>query len=185
MKSKSIDTSNLKSTQTLVMAGMCTAIIAVLSQLSIPLPSGVPVTLQTFAIALTGYLLGSKLGGISTLVYLLIGMIGVPVFSNFGGGVAVLFGKTGGFLIGFLFMAVLCGLAVDTKKKLHPAFLFIFSLAGLLLCHLFGILQFSFLTRMGFWPSALLVSLPYLIKDMISVVFAYFVASTIRKAVIR
>lgn len=183
MKTNSIDTSNLKSLHTTVMIGMCTAIIAVLSQLSIPLPSGVPITLQTFAIALTGYLLGYKAGTIATVIYLLLGLIGAPVFSNFGSGVAVLFGKTGGFLIGFIFMSFLCGLAIGRKKKIQPVSVILLSGAGLLVCHLFGVLQFHFITNIGFWSSALLVSFPYLIKDIISVIIAYFVSVRIRKTV--
>ena len=183
MKSNFIDTTNLKSLHTTVMIGMCTAIIAVLSQLSIPLPSGVPITLQTFAIALTGYLLGYKAGTFSTGIYVLLGMIGVPVFSNFGSGIAVLFGKTGGFLFGFLFMSFLCGLSIGKKRKKHPISVIFLSVAGLLVCHLFGILQFHLITHIGFWPSAFLVSFPYIIKDIISVVLAYIFAIRIRKTV--
>lgn len=183
MKTKSVDSSNLTSISTIVMIGMCTAIIAVLSQLSIPLPSGVPITLQTFAIALTGYLLGWKAGTISTLIYVLLGTLGVPVFSNFGAGPAVLFGKTGGFIFGFLLMTFLCGLGMTAKGKVRPMILILCSILGLAACHLLGILQFMFLTHMSFGASALLVSVPYLIKDNISLIFAYCISLTIRKAV--
>lgn len=185
MKSNSLETGNLKSIQSIVMIGMCSAIIAVLSQLSIPLPSGVPVTLQTFAIALTGYLLGWKAGAISTLIYVLLGCIGVPVFANFRGGVAVLFGKTGGFIFGFLFMAALCGAAYELRTKWHRILLVVLSAFGLFLCHLLGVLQFMLLTHMSFSASAFLVSVPYLIKDIISVVLAYFVSLMIRKTAFR
>ena len=104
-------------TKTIVMIGMFAAVLAVLSQISIPMPSGVPVTLQTFAVALTGFILGWKYGAISVGIYILLGTVGVPVFSNFSGGLGALFGKTGGFIWGFLFLAGFCGVSHITKKK--------------------------------------------------------------------
>lgn len=185
MKTSSKPSIRINSIQSITMIGMCAAIIAVLSQLSIPLPSGVPVTLQTFAVALTGYLLGWKAGAVSVLIYVLIGCIGVPVFANFKGGISMLFGKTGGFIYGFILMALLCGLAYEARKKAHASLLILLSSAGLLICHLLGTLQFMVLTDMTFTASALLVSIPYLVKDVISVICAYFVAVAIRKVIFR
>ena len=73
--------------QKMVMVAVFAAVMAVLSQISIPLPTGVPVTLQTFAVALCGYTLGVSMGGTALAVYLAIGAVGVPVFAGFGGGV--------------------------------------------------------------------------------------------------
>ena len=70
----------------MVQIAMFTAVVAVLSQIAIPMPSGVPVTLQTLAVALCGYVLGSKKGAVSLLVYALLGAVGAPVFANFKGG---------------------------------------------------------------------------------------------------
>ena len=72
--------------KTIVLTGMMAAILAVLSQISIPLPSGVPITMQTFAVALAGFTLGIWQGSASVLIYLLLGLIGVPVFAGFSGG---------------------------------------------------------------------------------------------------
>lgn len=85
----------------LILAAEFAAIISVLSQMTIPFGL-VPLTGQTFAIGLTATFLGRKLGLISVVVYLLLGLIGLPVFSGMTGGIAVLFGPTGGYLIGFL-----------------------------------------------------------------------------------
>ena len=76
----------MKSTKTMIITAMFAAVIAVLAQIAFPLPSGVPVTLQTFAVALTGVVLGAKLGTISTFIYILLGAVGVPVFSGLNGG---------------------------------------------------------------------------------------------------
>ena len=92
------------STKSIILVGMFAAVLAVMSQIAIPMPSGVPMTLQTFAVALAGAVLGWKLGALSALVYLLLGAAGVPVFSGMSGGLGVLLGKTGGFIFGFIFM---------------------------------------------------------------------------------
>lgn len=181
MKDSTVEVNNVKSISNIVMIGMCTAIIATLSQISISLPSGVPITLQTFAIALTGYLLGRKAGAISAIIYMLLGMVGVPVFSRFQAGIPYLLGKTGGFIFGFIPMAFLCGLAIEQKSKIKFVSLCIFSSLGLAACHLLGILQFKLLTHMTFGASALLVSIPYLLKDVLSCVAAYILAKTIKK----
>ena len=85
-------------------AGLFAAVIAVMAQISIPMPLGVPMTMQTFAITLAAVVLGSKLSAIATLVYLLLGAVGVPVLANFSGGIDKFVGPTGGFLISFPIM---------------------------------------------------------------------------------
>lgn len=168
------------SAKDMAFTGMFAAVIAVLAQVAIPLPSGVPITLQTFAVALAGYTLGMKLGTISAAVYVLIGAVGVPVFANFKGGLGSITGPAGGFIWGFIFMAFFCGLGMDKTKKI-PAILL--GVAGLLICHLCGAVQFTLIKQGGFWQSVLLVCVPYLIKDVISVVLAFGLAAVIRSRV--
>ena len=139
------------STRSIVITGMFAAVIAVLAQVALPMPSGVPVTLQTFAIALTGVVLGAKLGMAAAGVYILLGAVGVPVFSGFAGGLGILFGKSGGFIWGFLFLALLCGLGCQIKNKVVGWGL---GIVGLAVCHLLGIFQFMVLMKMGFAESA-------------------------------
>ena len=155
------------------------AVTAVLSQLSIPMPSGVPITLQTLAVALTGFVLGPALGAAAIGVYLLLGAVGLPVFAQFSGGFGTLIGMTGGFLWGFVPFAALCGLGVRQKSLPLAAAL---SLAGLAVCHLLGSAQFSLVTGTGFGASFLLVSAPYLVKDVASVAAAWLLALAINRA---
>ena len=164
------------STKMMVLAGMFAAVLAVLSQIQIPLPSGVPLTMQTFAVALIGYVLGWKYGIVSVAVWILMGAVGVPVFSQFNGGPGVLAGATGGFIWGFIIMAALCG-SVYRKKT---AVSVVYSLLGLAACHLIGVVQFSAVMKTGMAESFLLVSLPYLIKDVLSLAAAFAVAKAIR-----
>ena len=170
------------STRSIVITGMFAAVIAVLAQVALPMPSGVPVTLQTFAIAWTGVVLGAKLGMAAAGVYILLGAVGVPVFSGFAGGLGILFGKSGGFIWGFLFLALLCGLGCQIKNKVVGWGL---GIVGLAVCHLLGIFQFMVLMKMGFAESALLVSVPFLIKDVVSVAFAFVLGLQIRKQLFR
>lgn len=164
----------------MVQIAMFAAITAVLSQIAIPMPSGVPITLQTLAVALCGYMCGSKKGAAALAVYVLLGAVGVPVFSNFKGGLSSLAGPTGGFIWGFIIMAFLCGLGIETKKKWLAALL---GVAGLLVCHICGTAQFALIKDGGFFSSAVLVSVPYLLKDIISVAAALAAAAVIRHRV--
>lgn len=168
-----------KSSVNLVLTALFAAIIVVLTMTSIPMPTGVPVTLQTFGIALCGYLLGMKLGVTAVGLYMALGAVGLPVFSGFQGGFGPILGYTGGFMWGFFLMALLCGLAVKKENKVLRISL---GLVGLLLCHLLGVVQYSIVSGTPFLPSALAVSVPYLIKDVVSVLAALAVAVALQAA---
>jgi biotin transport system substrate-specific component len=140
----------MKSTKKMIIVGMFAAVIAVLAQIAFPLPSGVPVTLQTFAVVLTGVVLGARLGTAATFVYILLGAVGVPVFSGLGGGLGVIVGKTGGFIWGFLFLSLFSGLALLPKRRRFGVFI---PMIGLTLCHLMGSVQYSVLSGMNVWQA--------------------------------
>ena len=167
------------STKTIVTVGMFTAVLSVLSILAIPMPSGVPVTLQTFAMAICGYVLGWKRGTAATLLYILVGTVGIPVFAGMTGGPNRLIGPTGGFIWGFIFLTMLCGLAAMQRNILCRI---IIGLAGLAICHVLGALQYAVVASVPLPASFLTVSVPYLIKDVISVLAAGFVALPVCRA---
>ena len=107
-------------TKQMVLIALMTAVTCVLGPLSIPLPfSPVPISLTNFAIFLAIFVLGMKSGTISFIIYLLLGAVGVPVFSSFRGGFQVLAGPTGGYLIGFIFLALIMGFALDHFDNDH------------------------------------------------------------------
>ena len=169
-----------------IYAGLFAAVLAVLSQLAIPMPGAVPLTLQTFGVALCAYVLGWKLGTLSYLVYFFLGLIGVPIFSNFTGGIGKLFGPTGGFLLGFFLLSIGCGLFTHYRRtwklRKHEQLLPLLSgMLGLLLCHLLGVLHLTLLTNTSFVGSFLLASAPYLLKDFLSVGLAFFLAKPLRR----
>ena len=122
-------------TKQMVLIALMTAVTCVLGPLSIPLPfSPVPISLTNFAIFLAIFVLGMKSGTISFIIYLLLGAIGVPVFSSFRGGLQVLAGPTGGYLIGFIFLALIMGFALEHfDRKLVPTI--IGMIIGMAVCY--------------------------------------------------
>ncbi len=177
MKELSIEKINVAD---ITLIGLFAAITGVLSQIALPMPSGVPATLQTFAIAFCGFLLGKKKGTIAVLIYILIGIAGVPVFANFKSGINSVIGITGGFIYGFLFLSYFTGKSIEFKNKY---LIVLFSFIGLIICHLLGVIQFSYLTKMDFIKSLFLVSVPYILKDVVSIALAYIVSREVKKRV--
>ncbi len=158
-----------------ILSAFFAAIISVMSLIVIPSPTGIPITLQTFAVSLCGFILDWEYGTLSVIIYLTAGLLGLPVFSGLTGGIGTLFGVTGGFLIGFLPLAIGCGLSERNPQNI------IFSALGLLFCHLIGISWFVFLTESNILIALSTVSLPYIIKDIISVFAAYMISRIIHK----
>lgn len=170
--------------RTICMIALLTAVTSVLSIMQIPTPWGVPFTLQTAAMALSGYVLGAKYGTISTVLYILLGTIGVPVFAGMSAGPGVLFGATGGYIFGFILLTFLCGIGRSHMKKgaAGIVWLVVFSALGLAACHILGIIQLKFVAKMTWSNAALVGSVPYLAKDIASMIGAYIVAIAIRQA---
>lgn len=162
----------------LAIIGMFTALLAVLSVLQLPMPSGVPITMQTFAVALCGYVLGSRKGILCVILYLTIGLVGLPVFSGMHAGISTFFSFTGGFLYSFPILAGLCGIGTQTHKKLPAVAL---GLLGLFIVHCIGTFHYTFVASCGYGQAFLLVSLPYILKDLLCVLGAYLISSSIRR----
>ncbi len=167
---------NSQKIREMAFVGIFVAMICVISQIAIPMPSGVPITLQIFMIAFSGYFLDLKKSILSILIYILIGLVGVPVFSGFQSGFNSLFGPTGGFIWGFVIIAVLC--ALSSSKSIIAISM---GIVSVLICHLLGLVQYSIITRIDFWVSALTVSLPYVLKDIAFVPLAYALSLKIKK----
>lgn len=155
------------------------ALVCLLAQIILPLPGGVPLTLQTLGIAFCGYYLGKKKGCIAVAVYLLLGMVGLPVFSAFSGGFSCLIGPAGGFLFGFLPFSLLCGIKGKAPARLA------FGALGLLLCHLLGAFWYGYSTNSGFGAALLAVSLPTLWKDALCLPLALWLSMRLKKILVK
>ena len=162
-------------TKQMVLIALMIAETCVLGPLSIPLPfSPVPISLTNFAIFLAIFVLGMKSGTISFIIYLLLGAIGVPVFSSFRGGLQVLAGPTGGYLIGFIFLALIMGFALDHfDRKLVPTI--IGMIIGMAVCYAFGTVWLAKLLSLSFKEGLMMGVIPYLAGDAAKIIIAAIV----------
>lgn len=172
---------NLK-TQNIVICGLFAAITAVLAQISIPLPfTTVPLTMQIFAVALTGLLLGSKRGFVAILIYVLLGAIGLPVFAQMSGGLGVLLGPTGGFLLGCPFMAFVIGyISERTSSKLY---ILLSMVLGLVVVYITGTIMYSVVTNSTIKDSIMYCVVPFVVVDLIKLFLATSVGVLVSKRV--
>ena len=162
---------------------MGAALIAVCSWISVP--STVPFTLQTFAVCLVAAVFALKLGLWTVVIYLLLRAVGAPVFAGFKGGLGALLGTTGGYLIGFLFTALIVGLAVS-KFGRKPLVLALSMVVGILVCYAFGTAWFMVVYARNSGPIGLGTALgwcviPYLIPDGIKIALATFLTGRLHK----
>ena len=162
-------------TKQMVLIALMTAVTCVLGPLSIPLPfSPVPISLTNFAIFLAIFVLGMKNGTISFIIYLLLGAVGVPVFSSFRGGFQVLAGPTGGYLIGFIFLALIMGFALEHfDRKLVPTI--IGMIIGMAVCYAFGTVWLAKLLSLSFKEGLMMGVIPYLAGDVAKIIIAAIV----------
>ena len=126
------------STAQMTVTALMTAITCILAPMALPIPiSPVPISLTNLVIFFMAYILGMKLSVASYVLYLLLGTVGLPVFSGFSGGVGKLLGPTGGYLIGFIFLAAIAGFFVEkfpAKIYMHVVGMII----GMAICYIFG-----------------------------------------------
>lgn len=161
-------------TRDLTLIAVGAALIALCSWISVPMT--IPFTMQTFAVCLVSALFGARRGMWTVACYLLLGAVGAPVFAGFTGGVGILLGTTGGYLVGFLFTALIVGLAVDKLGRSLPVL--IGSMAvGILVCYAFGTVWFMlvYARRTGFISLGTALSwcvLPYLLPDAVKIALA-------------
>ena len=164
-----------------VFTAMFSALIAVCSIISVPIGE-VPVTLQTFAVCLAAAMLGWKRGSLSVLVYILLGAVGLPVFSGMTGGVGKLAGPTGGYIVGFLLTAFVIGLTAEkTQRKLLP--LTAAMIGGVLLCYAVGTAWFMFVTHTGLIEALTMCVVPFLLFDAVKIGAAVILSNRLTKVV--
>lgn len=170
-------------TKEIVITGMFAAVLAILSQLSLPMPTGVPITIQVFGVALVGAVLGWRLGLLATVVYILLGAVGLPIFANFRGGLGVLTGMTGGYIWAWPLMAVLCGIRPRTpSKRLNFLLVLLFSLLGLAIDELTGGLQWAALSGdMSVWGVLTYSLTAFVPKDVVLTILAVILSPQIRR----
>lgn len=171
---------NIKS---MVLCGMFSAIISVVCPWSITIFT-IPVTLSSFIISLAGYCLKNYWCVAATCVYIVLGAIGLPVFSNFNAGAGVLAGPTGGFLLAYPILAFVCSLAAKIKSK-NKILAMLISFFGVFVLYVIGIAQFVFVTDVYLTKTFFAGMAPLILKDIISVICAYFLSARIQKVMLK
>lgn len=168
----------------MIETALVTAVICVIAPFSVPLPfSPVPISFAMFAIYLGAYVLDTLPAVGSVLLYILLGIIGLPVFSNFKSGPAVIVGPTGGYIVGYIFIALIGAFLVNKfeKKIWVHALAFV---AGITICYVLGTAWFIYSLEGYTVKSALMLCvIPYLPGDVIKIVAALLVGPQIRKGV--
>lgn len=178
-------------TKKLVLTAMFTAIICVMSQIVIP-TQPIPFTLSLLAIFLTGALLEPKYAFLASLAYLLLGAFGLPVFAGLKGGIHVLTGMTGGYIVAYPIMAFITSISyhISSKIKATPLVKNISSITiptlgmvfSLFLCYLIGTLWFSYVSESTFAYALSVCVVPFVAFDLIKIVLAIVLATVLRRA---
>ncbi|MDE7362717.1 MAG: biotin transporter BioY [Oscillospiraceae bacterium] len=176
MKTAKKDLFNIRS---MVFMAIFAALICVAAPYAIPMPGLVPISLGTFAIYLTGAMLGGKRGTVAVCVYILLGAIGLPVFTAFSGGFAKLFGPTGGYIIGYIPLVLLTGIFADRSAKkrwLMP----IGMVLGTAVMYAFGTAWYMIMNGTPLGAALMSCVVPFLIGDTLKMVLATAVSVPLR-----
>ena len=161
--------------------GLMSAIMCILSPITIPLGGGVGITPGIFVILFMTYVMGMGRTLICYGIYLLLGIVGLPVFAGFQGGLGVLLGPTGGFLVGYVTVIVSVGLMLKIKEK--RLFLVLGSVIGLLLCYLLGCLWYMYVMDVNFVSALWMCVIPFVAFDGIKVAMVCVIGPPCKKRV--
>lgn len=165
----------------MTVTALMTAVLCILGPLSLMIPvSPVPISLTNFAVCLAAVVLGMKRGSLACLLYLLIGFIGVPVFSAFTGGPGKLLGPTGGYLIGFLFLALIAGYFVDRNPG-KPAYGILGMILGTLVLYALGTAWLAYVAGMTFAQAMMAGVVPFLPGDAVKILLAALVGYPVKR----
>lgn len=168
------------STRDLIICAMFASITAILAQISIPLPfSTVPFTMQVFAVTISGVILGAKRGFISQLIYIILGAIGMPVFAQMSGGMGIVFGYTGGFIMAFPIMVLVIGYISEKTDKIY--YIMLSMILALIINYVIGTLWYSFVAGVGFTEGFVVCVVPFLIPDIIKIGLATTIGITLKR----
>lgn len=170
---------NRNKLQMLIITSLFAAIIGILAQVVIPLPL-VPITGQTLAIGLAATILGSRYGTLSSILYIIIGAVGVPVFAQMTSGLGVVFGPTGGFLVGFIPTAFIIGYYLE-KTKFTITQAFIANVIGMFVTLIIGTVWLKFVASLS-WTAAFMGGFaPFIVGGLIKAFLAAWIGILVRQ----
>ena len=170
-------------TYQMAVTALMAAVMCVLGPLTVPI-GAVPISLANLVICLTVWLLGPKFGTLSVAVYLCIGLIGVPVFSGYGAGLAKLAGPTGGYLVGYLLLALIGGLFIE-KSNGNPVVSGIGLVLGDAACYVLGTAWFVFQMQCELGYALSVCVYPFIALDLAKIVVSCVVGALLRKRLVQ
>ena len=170
-------------TYQMAVTALMAAVMCVLGPLTVPI-GAVPISLANFVICLTAWLLGPKFGTLSVAVYLCIGLIGVPVFSGYGAGLAKLAGPTGGYLVGYLLLALIGGLFIE-KSNGNPVVSGIGLVLGDAACYVLGTAWFVFQMQCELGYALSVCVYPFIALDLAKIMVSCVVGALLRKRLVQ
>lgn len=178
-------TNNL--TKSIVFVALFAALISACAFVSIPVPgTPIPIVLQNMMVVLSGLLLGPILGTAATVLFILAGILGLPIFSGGTGGIAKIMGPTGGFIIGYAFAALVAGLICGRPRmgrKASIVRIIIAALCGFVVMYIPGVIHFMRTLDKTFAETMALCVTPYIPGDLIKMVVAILITIPLRKTV--
>jgi len=163
----------------MTLVSLFAALTAVGAFISIPLYP-VPLTLQTLFTLLASMTLGSVMGASSQIIYVLLGVIGLPVFAGLKAGIGILFGPTGGFLFGFIVSSYVVGKIIELRKEKNLFYYLLAGLIGTLIIYIAGIAQLSLVTGIGVKKAITVGMFPFLPGDILKTIAASFIANKLK-----
>lgn len=165
----------------IVYASMFGAVTAIGAFIAVPLPfSPVPITLQTLFLFLAAALIGGKLGALSQIVYIALGIIGLPVFAGGKAGFGVLLGPSGGYLYGFVIGAFVAGILISVREKPGVAWIMLSLCTAVVAIYSCGVLQLAAVASLSLQKSILVGALPFLPGDAVKLTAAALIAVRVR-----
>ena len=164
-------------TYQMAVTALMAAVLCVLGPLSVPI-GAIPISLSNFVICLAAWLLGARFGTLSVAIYLAIGLVGVPVFSGFAGGMGRLLGPTGGYIVGFIPMALIAGSVIDRFR--NRGIQLAGMIAGTAVCYAFGTAWYCFQAGSSVGAALGLCVFPFIPGDLVKMLIAMALGPMIR-----
>lgn len=182
-ENSTISPHSIFSVKSLVLTALVTAITCIIAPFAIPIPfSPVPISLTNLVLYISIFLLGWKSATVSYLVYVLLGAVGLPVFSGFAGGLGKIAGPTGGYLVGFIFLTVISGYIVE-KFRGRRILIVTGMVLGTAVTYVFGTAWLCIQMNLSFLQGLTIGTFPYLPGDCIKIMIAVIIGPTLAQRI--
>lgn len=170
----------------IILIGLFTALTSIFAQIAIITPfTPVPITLEILAVFLSGIILEKRCSAFSQLIFILLGITGIPVFAHFRGGLDIIIGPTGGYILSFPVMAYITGYILDKKKKISKADIILALFLSIIICYITGTLQLGLILGLDYRKAVIMGVVPFIPFDIIKAVFAGIIGYQLRKSLIK